>query len=154
MSSSESPGPEARSRIVNTRHFDRLTALLASGTIYHGGKHDRADKFIAPTVLVNVSPDAPVMQEEIFGPILPVLEVDNAQKVIDFVNARPSPLGLYVFAEDQHVAEAILDSTTSGDAAVNDCTIQPLIPDFRTYTNARGVLYHGTQIDPDLRYPP
>ena len=69
------------------------------------------------------------MQEEIFGPILPVLEVDNVQQVIDFVNARPSPLGLYVFAEDQHVAERILDSTTSGDAAVNDCTIQPLIPD-------------------------
>jgi aldehyde dehydrogenase (NAD+) len=122
---------------------------------------------------VNVSPDSPVMQEEIFGPILPVLEVDNVQQVIDFVNARPSPLGLYVFAEDQQVAERILDSTTSGDAAVNDCTIQPLIPDlpfggvgnsgmgkyhgewgFRAYTNARGVLYHGTRIDPDLRYPP
>jgi acyl-CoA reductase-like NAD-dependent aldehyde dehydrogenase len=160
-------------RIANTRHFDRLTALLASGTIYHGGGHDRADKFIAPTVLVNVSPDSPVMQEEIFGPILPVLEVDSVQQVINFVNARPSPLGLYVFAEDQHVAEQILDSTTSGDAVVNDCTIQPLIPDlpfggvgnsgmgkyhgewgFRTYTNARGVLYHGTRIDPDLRYPP
>ena len=160
-------------RIVSKRHFDRLTPLLASGTIYHGGRHDRADKFIAPTVLVNVSPDSPVMQEEIFGPILPVLEVDNVQKVIDFVNARPSPLGLYVFAEDQQVAEQILDSTSSGDAAVNDGTIQPLIPDlpfggvgnsgmgkyhgewgFRAYTNARGVLYHGTRIDPDLRYPP
>ena len=160
-------------RIVNTRHFDRLKALLASGTIYHGGQHDRADKFIAPTVLVNVSPASPVMQEEIFGPILPVLEVDNAQQVIDFVNARPSPLGLYIFAEDQHVVRQILDSTTSGDAGVNECTIQPLVPDlpfggvgnsgmgkyhgewgFRTYTNARGVLYHDTRIDPDLRYPP
>src|SRR6202142_1789159 len=59
-------------RIVSTRQFDRLTALLASGTIYHGGQQDRADKFIAPTVLVNVSPASPVMQEEIFGPILPV----------------------------------------------------------------------------------
>ena len=102
-----------------------------------------------------------------------MLEVDSVQQVINFVNARPSPLGLYVFAEDQRVAEKILDSSTSGDAAVNDCTIQPLIPDlpfggvgnsgmgkyhgewgFRTYTNARGVLYHGTRIDPDLRYPP
>jgi acyl-CoA reductase-like NAD-dependent aldehyde dehydrogenase len=75
--------------------------LLVSGTIYHGGRHDRADRFIAPTVLVDVSPDSPVMQEEIFGPILPVLEVDTVRQVIDFVNARPSPLGLYVFAEDQ-----------------------------------------------------
>jgi aldehyde dehydrogenase (NAD+) len=113
------------------------------------------------------------MQEEIFGPILPVLEVANVQPVIDFVNARPSPLGLYVFAEDQRVVEQILGATTSGDAAVNDCTVQPLIHDlpfggvgnsgigkyhgewgFRAYTNARGVLYHGTRVDPDRRYPP
>jgi acyl-CoA reductase-like NAD-dependent aldehyde dehydrogenase len=99
--------------------------------------------------------------------------MDNVQQVIDFINARPSPLGLYIFAEDQHVVRQILDSTTSGDAGVNECTIQPLIPDlpfggvgnsgmgkyhgewgFRAYTNARGVLYHGAQIDPDLRYPP
>src|SRR5271156_580325 len=115
-------------RIVNTHHFDRLVGLLASGTIYHGGQHDRADKFMAPTVLVNVSPDSPVMQEEIFGPILPVLEVDNTQQVTDFINARPSPLGLYIFAEDQQVVRQILGSTTSGDAGVNECTIQPLIP--------------------------
>ena len=101
-----------------------------------------------------------------------MLEVDNVQQVIDFVNARPSPLGLYVFAEDQQVAERILESTTSGNAAVNDCTIQPLIADlpfgvvgnsgmgkqhgewgFRTDTNARGVHYRGTRIDADLRYP-
>jgi aldehyde dehydrogenase (NAD+) len=160
-------------RIINTRHFDRLTALLASGAVYHGGQHNRAERFIAPTVLVNVSPDSPVMQEEIFGPILPVLEVDNVEQAIDFVNARPSPLGLYVFAEDQRVTEQILDATTSGDAAVNDCTIHPLIHDlpfggvgnsgmgkyhgewgFRAYTNARGVLYHSTQMDLDVRYPP
>src|SRR5712664_2314028 len=94
-------------RIINTRHFDRLTALLASGTIYHGGQYDRADRFIAPTVLVNALPDSPVMQEEIFGPILPVLEVESVQHVIDFVNARPSPLGLYLFAEDKPVTEQI-----------------------------------------------
>src|SRR5438093_2303495 len=161
-------------RIVSTRHFDRLTALLASGTIYHGGRHDRADKFIAPTVLVNVSPDSPVMQEEIFGPILPVLQVSSLQEVIDFVNARPSPLGLYVFSEDESITEQTLTSTSSGDAAVNDCTVQPIIHDlpfggvgdsgmgkyhgewgFRAYTNARGVLYHSTKLDfGGLRYPP
>ena len=160
-------------RIINARHFDRLTALLASGKIYHGGQHDRTDRFIAPTVLVNVSPDSPVMQEEIFGPILPVLEVDSVEQAIHFVNGRPSPLGLYVFAEDQRVTEQILDATTSGDAAVNDCTIHPLIHGlpfggvgnsgmgkyhgewgFRAYTNARGVLCHSSQMDPDVRYPP
>src|SRR6266851_7932139 len=160
-------------RIISTRHFDRLTALLSSGTVYHGGQHDRTDRFIAPTVLVDVSPDSPVMQEEIFGPILPVLEVENVEQVIRFVNARPSPLGLYLFDEDKRVTEQILDGTTSGDAAVNDCAVHPLIHDlpfggvgnsgmgkyhgewgFRAYTNARGVLYHGTQVDLDVRYPP
>src|SRR5258705_453092 len=160
-------------RIISERHFDRLTALLASGKVYQGGQTDRADKFIAPTVLVNVSLDSPVMQDEIFGPILPVLEVDSVEQVIDFVNARPSPLGLYLFAEDQSVTEQILSKTTSGDAVVNDCTIHPLIPDlpfggvgnpgmgkhhgewgFHAYTNASGVLILTTKKDPDARFPP
>src|SRR6266853_5488963 len=116
-------------RIVSNGHFDRLMRLLESGTIFHGGQHDRSDRFIAPTVLVNVSPDSPAMQEEIFGPILPVLEVDNVEQVITFVNARPSPLGLYLFSEDQSIAEQILNSTASGDAVDNDCTLQPTIHD-------------------------
>jgi aldehyde dehydrogenase (NAD+) len=160
-------------RIVNARHFDRLTHLLASGDICHGGQHDRDDLFIAPTILVDVALDSPIMQEEVFGPILPVLEVDSVEEVIGFVNARPAPLGLYVFAEDAEVAARILDATRSGDAAVNDCTVQPLVRElpfggignsgmgkyhgewgFRAYTNARGVLYHSTMLDPGVRYPP
>ncbi len=161
-------------RIVSTHHFDRLVKLLGSGTIFHGGQHDRNERFIAPTVLTNVSPDSPAMQEEIFGPILPVLEVDSVQEVIRFVNARPSPLGLYLFSEDSSVTEQILSSTSSGDADVNDCTLQPTIHDlpfggvgnsgmgkyhgewgFRAYSNARGVLSHSTKIDiGGLRYPP
>jgi aldehyde dehydrogenase (NAD+) len=160
-------------RIVNARHFDRLTGLLASGDIYHGGQHDRADLYIAPTILVNVTPGSPVMQEEVFGPILPVLEVASVDEVIETVNAQPSPLGLYVFAEDSEVSQHILDMTRSGDAAVNDCTVQPLVRElpfggvgnsgmgkyhrewgFRAYTNARGVLHHSTLLDPGVRYPP
>ena len=160
-------------RIISDRHFARLMDLLASGTIYYGGEHDRTDRFLAPTVLVNVSPNSPVMQEEIFGPILPILEVGTIKEVIDFVNARPSPLGLYLFAQDQSVTEQILASTTSGDAVVNDCAVQPIIHDlpfggvggsgmgkyhgewgFRAYTNTRGVLYHSTSIDLGVRYPP
>jgi aldehyde dehydrogenase (NAD+) len=161
-------------RIVSDRHFDRVVKLLESGTIFHGGQHDRSDRFIAPTVLVNVSPDSPAMQEEIFGPILPVLEVDSIEEVIQFVNARPSPLGLYLFAEDQSVTEEILNATSSGDAGVNECTLQPIIHDlpfggvgnsgmgkyhgewgFRAYSNVRGVLSHSTAIEiGGLRYPP
>src|SRR5262249_44844089 len=142
-------------RIVNDHHFDRLVGLLASGTIYHGGHHDRTDRFIAPTGLVNVSPETPGMQEEVFRPILPNLEVEHVNEAIDFVNARTSPLGLYLFAEDRSATEQILAATTSGAALVNDCTIQPIIHDlpfggvgssgtgkyhgewgFRAYTNA------------------
>ena len=161
-------------RIVSDRHFDRLTRLLDSGTIFHGGQHNRSDRFIAPTVLVNVPPNSPAMQEEIFGPILPVLEVGSVEEVINFVNARPSPLGLYLFSEDQSVTEQILNSTASGDAGVNECTLQPIVHDlpfggvgnsgmgkyhgewgFRAYSNARGVLSHTTHIDVGaLRYPP
>src|SRR5262249_4477699 len=160
-------------RIVSDRHFDRLVGLLASGTVYHGGQHDRADRFIAPTVLVNVSPDSPVMQEEIFGPILPILEVGHVNEVIDFVNARPSPLGLYLFAEDRSVTEQLLASTTSGAAGVNECSSEPIIHDSpfagvgncgvgkdhgewgcRAYTNARPVLSRSTRIDSAVRYPP
>ena len=161
-------------RIVNLHHFDRLIRLLASGTIYHGGQHERPELFLAPTVLVNVSPESPAMQEEIFGPILPVLVVSDLQEAIDFVNARPSPLGLYLFSEDRSITERILNSTTSGGAVINDCTLQPILHDmpfggagnsgmgkyhgewgFRTYTNARGVLYHSTVLDfGGLRYPP
>jgi acyl-CoA reductase-like NAD-dependent aldehyde dehydrogenase len=72
-------------------------------------------------VLVDVPVDSPIMQEEVFGPILPVLEIESIDEVIDWVNERPRPLGLYVFAEEEDVAERILDATNSGDACVNDC---------------------------------
>jgi aldehyde dehydrogenase (NAD+) len=114
-------------RIVNARHFDRLTHLIGSGEVYHGGQHDRDDLFIAPTILVDVAPDSPVMQEEMFGPILPVLEVDSVDEVIRRVNAQPAPLGLYVFSEDAEVSARILDATRSGDAAVNDCSPRTLL---------------------------
>jgi aldehyde dehydrogenase (NAD+) len=161
-------------RIVSLHHFDRLTRLLASGNIYHGGQHDRTDRFIAPTVLVNVSPDSPSMREEIFGPILPVLEIGGVQEAIEFVNSRPSPLGLYLFSEDRSINEQLLNSTASGGVVVNDCALQPLMHElpfggvgssgmgkyhgqwgFRIYSNARGILYHSTVLDfGRLRYPP
>lgn len=160
-------------RIINTYHFDRLFQLLESGTIYYGGKYDREDLFIAPTILVDVKKDAPIMQEEVFGPILPVLEVDNTQECLEYVNRGQSPLGLYIFAEDKEVSEHLLKKTRSGGACINDCSIESLIRElpfggvdgsgmgkyhgewgFRTYTNARGVLCHSTAIDMDIRYPP
>jgi aldehyde dehydrogenase (NAD+) len=160
-------------RVVNTHHFDRLVGLLKEGTIHHGGQHDRNDLYIAPTVLTDVPPDSPVLGEEIFGPILPVIEVDGIDQAIRHINDRPHPLGLYVFAGDRAIADRVFAATASGDAAFNDCAVHPIVHElpfggvgssgmgkyhgewgFRAYTNARGVLYRGTRFDAPLRYPP
>jgi acyl-CoA reductase-like NAD-dependent aldehyde dehydrogenase len=160
-------------RIVNRKATERLAGLLQSGTPVVGGQADLDDRYIAPTVLVDVAWDSPIMQEEIFGPILPVLEIDSTQAVIDWVNGHPAPLALYIFAEDDDVVDEILSRTSSGDAVVNDCSLHPLIPElpfggvgnsgmgkyhghwgFEAFTNARGVLYHSAELDPGVRYPP
>jgi aldehyde dehydrogenase (NAD+) len=81
-------------RIINLHCVDRLVGLLASGDVYHGGQHDRDDRYIAPTILVDVPPDAPIMQDEVFGQILPVLEVESVEEVLGHVHSRPKPPGL------------------------------------------------------------
>jgi acyl-CoA reductase-like NAD-dependent aldehyde dehydrogenase len=160
-------------RVVNRKSTERLAGLLGSGTIAVGGKVDLDDNYIAPTVIVDPALDSPIMQQEVFGPILPVLEIDSVASVIDWVNNHPRPLGLYIFAEDDEVVDQILDGTESGDAVVNDCSLHPLVPElpfggvgnsgmgkyhgrfgFEAFTNARGVLYHSPRIDPGVRYPP
>ena len=79
--------------------------MISNGTVAAGGETDADELYIAPTVLVDVPLDSQIMQEEVFGPILPVLEIDSVEKVIDWVNERPAPLGLYVFSEDESVVD-------------------------------------------------
>lgn len=104
----------AYGRIVNERHFDRLTALLDSGRVVVGGTGDRADKYLAPTVLADVDPASPVMREEIFGPILPVVTVAGLDEAIDFINDRDKPLALYVFSDSAEARARIAAETSSG----------------------------------------
>jgi len=101
-------------RIVNERHFDRLSSLLDSGRTVTGGDSDRATKYIAPTVLADVDPKSPVMQEEIFGPILPIVTVADLDEAIGFINDRDKPLALYVFTESDTTRERIAAETSSG----------------------------------------
>ncbi|WP_188306216.1 aldehyde dehydrogenase family protein [Streptomyces sp. CBMA123] len=101
-------------RIVNERHFDRLTALLGEGRTVTGGDHDRAGRYLAPTVLADVPPTAPVMQEEIFGPILPIVTVPDLDAAIDFVNERDKPLALYAFTESERTKQRLAEETSSG----------------------------------------
>ncbi|MCX5384297.1 aldehyde dehydrogenase family protein [Streptomyces sp. NBC_00083] len=101
-------------RIVNERHFDRLSALLDSGRTVTGGATDRAAKYIAPTVLADVDPAAPVMREEIFGPVLPIVTVAGLDEAIGFINDRDKPLALYAFTESGTTRERLAAETSSG----------------------------------------
>ncbi|MFI9050753.1 aldehyde dehydrogenase family protein [Streptomyces sp. NPDC053427] len=105
---------EEYGRIVNERHFDRLTALLDSGRTVIGGEHDRAARYLAPTVLADVPPDAPVMQEEIFGPVLPIVSVPDLDAAIAFINDRDKPLALYAFTDSASTKQRLLTETSSG----------------------------------------
>lgn len=107
-------------RIVNERQFDRLVALMNDETAVVGGASHRDTRYIAPTVLDPVSWDAPIMQEEIFGPILPVLTYQNLEDAIAEINARPKPLALYLFTRNQTIQDQVLASTSSGGVCLND----------------------------------
>jgi len=101
-------------RIVNERHFDRLTGLLDSGRVVVVGVNDRTTKYFAPTVLADVDPKSPVMQEEIFGPILPIVTVPDLNAAIDFINDRDKPLALYTFTDSRDTRARIAAETSSG----------------------------------------
>jgi aldehyde dehydrogenase (NAD+) len=161
-------------RIVNGRHFDRLSGLLSTGgTVALGGQTDADDRYIAPTVLVGTADDAPILQEEIFGPLLPVLPVSSVAQAIDTVNARPKPLALYVFADDDETVDAVLARTSSGGVCVNHTLLHIVPPElpfggvgdsgqgryhgrsgFDTFSNLKSVLRKPTRPDPALLYPP
>lgn len=164
-------------RIVSNRHFDRLAGMIAggagNGTVAVGGGTDPTDRYIAPTVLTGVRPDAPIMGEEIFGPILPVLAVDDIDAAIAFVNKGDKPLALYLFSRSARNQRRVLAETSSGSAVINDTVLQlasPHLPfggvgesgigayhgrhGFEAFSHLRAVLRKPTWMDPALRYPP
>ncbi|PBK89868.1 NAD-dependent aldehyde dehydrogenase [Armillaria gallica] len=120
------PTPEAEAnsigRLVSPQAYNRLSNLLKStkGTIAFGGKLDEATKYIQPTVVRDVSFDDPLMSEELFGPILPIVPVDNIDEAIKFVNAHDHPLALYVFSQDSEIKTKIINSTQSGAVCMNE----------------------------------
>jgi len=160
-------------RIVSERHFDRLAALLRDGTVALGGQAERSQRYIAPTLLDGVAWSAPVMQEEIFGPILPVLEFEDLDAAIETLQARPKPLALYCFSRDRARQDELLRRLPSGGACINDTLGQFLnlrLPfggvgesgmgayhgkaGFDTFSHKRGVVRRSTWADPGTRYPP
>jgi len=160
-------------RIVSQRHFDRLAGMLRSGTIAVGGDAIADDRYISPTILVDVDMDSQMMDEEIFGPLLPIIPVTSVDEAVTFVNSRPHPLALYVFSEDKATVDRVLDRTTSGGVTVNGTLMHITNPNLpfggvgesgmgayhgkssvRLFQHMKPVLKRGTRLDPSLAYPP
>ncbi|KDQ07573.1 hypothetical protein BOTBODRAFT_38660 [Botryobasidium botryosum FD-172 SS1] len=120
------------SRIVAPHHFDRLKKLLdsTSGNIVVGGKSDKADLWIEPTVVKNVKADDVLMQSEIFGPILPIVPMEDLDSAINFINSRDHPLALYVFTNDSQFKSKVVNNTLSGGVVINDVLLQGATADF------------------------
>ena len=160
-------------RIVNERHHARLTRLLDNTDVVTGGETDVSDRYIAPTILKNVKEDDAVMQEEIFGPILPVISVPSVESAIGFVNRHAKPLALYVFAGDEAAQDRVLSGTSAGGTVLNHVWLHVGVPElpfggvgesgmgayhgrqsFETFSHRRSVLKKPTLPDPPILFPP
>lgn len=160
-------------RMINQKHFDRVTGLIDPAKVVFGGKSDRSTLKIQPTVLDNVYPEDPVMLEEIFGPVLPVLTFEDVQEALDFVNARPRPLALYLFSRDKKVQQLFLRRASFGGGCINDTIIHLATSrmgfggvgnsgmgryhgrdSFDTFSHGKSVVKKSSLIDLPVRYAP
>ncbi|WP_425590625.1 aldehyde dehydrogenase [Guptibacillus hwajinpoensis] len=158
--------------IVSKRHFDRLKSFLADGDVLIGGQHKESDRVIAPTIMDNVSWEDSVMQEEIFGPILPVMEFTDLYQIIDEVRRRPKPLALYFFSESEEKQEVINSSISFGGGCMNDTfmhIVSPYLPfggvgasgtgsyhgkaSFEAFSHQKSIVKQTTKFDFSFRYP-
>lgn len=159
--------------IISEKHFQRASKLLQGERAVIGGGIDESRRFIEPTVLTDIAPDSPIMQEEIFGPILPLMTYTELNDCIKFIRSRPSPLALYLFTESRSVEQKILDTCSFGGGCINDTIIHlanPLLGfggvghsgmgsyhgklSFDTFTHYRSVVRKSTWIDLPMRYHP
>ncbi|CAG7833234.1 unnamed protein product [Allacma fusca] len=166
-------------RIINHRHFLRLKRLLETtrGSIVFGGQADEHDLWIEPTIVTNVKADDPLLEEEIFGPILPIVTVNSADEAINFILSKPKPLTLYAFSTNNKTIEKIVSSTSSGGCCINDVLLQNGLRglpfggvgasgmgcyhgkfSFDTFSHKRGILVRGLSYASEklgeVRYPP
>ena len=167
--------PDAGMPIVNDRQFQRLAGYLEAtkGTIAVGGTVSQADRRIQPTVILDPDPDEPAMCEEIFGPLLPVITVDDLDEAIRFVNSRPKPLAVYGFSRSKDVRKRIVDEVPGGAVVLNHIAMHVLVPQlplggvghsgmggyhgewgFQTFSHRKSVLSKSTKPDPRFVYPP
>ncbi|MFS0839878.1 aldehyde dehydrogenase [Paenibacillus sp. 1P03SA] len=159
-------------KIINARHYNRLKSLMEAGQLVSGGRTDDRSLKIEPAFIDGVGWEDPVMQEEIFGPLLPVLTYRNLEDVIREVNARPKPLALYAFSESEEIQQRIIHSTSFGGGCINDTILHiatPYLPfggvgnsgmggyhgkaSFDVFTHRKSVLKQTSRFDLPFRYP-
>lgn len=170
----ENPAADTNyAHIVSDRHFRRLLNLMRGSSILFGGRSEERHLRIEPTLLGDVTPDSPCMQEEIFGPLLPVISYDTLDEAEEWVRSRPKPLACYIFTRDGSVEKRLLASISSGGACVNDTIMHLAVPSlpfggvgesgmgayhgktgFDTFSHAKGVLRRATWLDLPFRYAP
>ena len=160
-------------RIVNRSNTERLQEMMASGRILTGGNVSLEENYIAPTIIDNVLPDDPIMQNEVFGPVLPVLSYSNIDEAIDIITRKPKPLTFYLFTTNRALQKRLLKQISFGCASLNETVkhyINPNLPfggvgesgmgryhgkkSFETFTNYKSVLRKTTLFDFPIRYPP
>jgi aldehyde dehydrogenase (NAD+) len=160
-------------KIINDNHFNRLLDLLKGENIVLGGQYSHKTNQISPTLIDNASWESPIMQEEIFGPLLPVLEYENLNEVISIVNKRPKPLALYYFSNSRERQKKIIQSISFGGGCINDTMVHlgtPYMPfggvgdsgmggyhgkaSFDTFSHKKAILKKSNLLDIPLRYPP
>jgi acyl-CoA reductase-like NAD-dependent aldehyde dehydrogenase len=161
--------------LINQKNFDRALSYLKDGRIRHGGRHDRERRYLEPTLMDEVLETAPVMQEEIFAPILPILTFDSLEELLERQRAKEKPLALYFFSSDEAKQELVVRRTSSGGITINDCMSHggtTALPfggvgqsgmgayhgkhTFDTFSHFKAVMYSPTArvLDVALKYPP
>lgn len=160
-------------KIINDKQWLRLTSYLSEGEIVYGGKSNREKLFIQPTIMTGIHADAKLMQDEIFGPILPILTYDSNEEALEIIQKNPNPLAFYVFTENKADEQYWLTNVPSGGACINNATMHITNHDlpfggrgfsgmggyhgklsFNTFTHTKSVLKTPTWIDPSFKYPP
>lgn len=166
---------ESYGRIINARHFKRVCDMIDESKVVFGNVRDEGDLFISPTLMTEVSSDDLIMSDEIFGPVLPIMQLGSAQEAIEFINGREKPLALYVFSNNHATTEDITNNTSSGGVCINDCVCHAAVPNlpfggvgnsgmgryhgkasFDTFSNIKSYLYKNQYLESvnALRYPP
>jgi aldehyde dehydrogenase (NAD+) len=160
-------------RIISSENVTRLSALTGNGTIVVGGSTDLEGRFVAPTIIKDVKRDDPIMGEEVFGPILPVIDFEEFSEVYSIIEQNPKSLAAYIFTRNKKLAREFIIKTQSGNAGINETVLQiasPYLPyggvgcsgmgryhgkrSFDTFSNLRSVLFKSNLLDINLRYPP